>query len=229
MAHVIKFHPAMALLEQYVDGSLSSDMALAVAAHVDLCPHCQRLSRDINADQAAQQLLQPIKADNTNWQAMLDTILSSAASTDETALAAQADSDNSKAEVSIANRQFPLPRALQRLAAKQGKWLQLGGIASAKLPAGRNQHVSLLYIGENTEVPQHTHLGLEVTLVLAGRIVDEYGEYHAGDLLINTPADTHTPRTLAGEDCLCLSVLSAPLQFKKGLVRLLNPLQQLFY
>ncbi|MFT7195629.1 MAG: putative transcriptional regulator, partial [Rheinheimera aquimaris] len=51
----------------------------------------------------------------------------------------------------------------------------------------------------------------------------------AGDLLINSPDDTHTPRTLPDEDCLCLSVLSAPLQFKKGLTRLLNPLQQFFY
>src|SRR5690606_25302028 len=45
----------------------------------------------------------------------------------------------------------------------------------------------------------------------------------------NSPDDTHTPRTLANEDCLCLSVMSAPLQFKKGLTRLLNPLQQFFY
>lgn len=227
MAHAIKFHPAMPLLEQYVAGSLSADMALAVAAHIDLCPHCQRLNRDISADQAAQHLLQPLKADHTDWQSMLDTIVSTAANSAPATL--QTAYDSYKTDVSIADRQFPLPRALQHLAAKQGKWLQLGGIASAKLPAGRNQHVSLLYISENTEVPQHTHRGLEVTLVLAGKIVDEYGEYHAGDLLINTPADTHTPRTLAGEVCLCLSVLTAPLQFKKGLVRLLNPLQQLFY
>ena len=51
----------------------------------------------------------------------------------------------------------------------------------------------------------------------------------AGDLLINSPDDTHTPRTMADEDCLCLSVLSAPLHFNKGLTRLLNPLQQFFY
>ena len=115
------------------------------------------------------------------------------------------------------------------MAEKQNKWLHLGGIATAKLPAGDKQHVSLLYIDKGTEVPNHTHLGLEMTLVLAGKIVDESGEYGVGDLLINSPDDTHTPRTLADEDCLCLSVLSAPLKFNKGLTRLLNPLQQFFY
>ena len=142
---------------------------------------------------------------------------------------AQADIQDAPTQVQVAGREFTLPRALQRLAAKHGKWLQLGGIATAKIPAGGDYHISLLYISKDTEVPQHTHLGLEMTLVLAGKIVDENGEYVAGDLLINSPDDTHTPRTLADEDCLCLSVLSAPLQFKKGLTRLLNPLQQFFY
>ena len=35
MAHAIKFHPGIALLEQYAEGTLSGDVALAVAAHID--------------------------------------------------------------------------------------------------------------------------------------------------------------------------------------------------
>ncbi|HEX5791804.1 MAG TPA: ChrR family anti-sigma-E factor, partial [Rheinheimera sp.] len=168
-----------------------------------------------------------VKADHTDWDTMLNTILAQPEQ-------APADpvrhvSDNSSSSLIVAQREFTLPRALQRLAANHGKWLHLGGIATAKLPAGNDYHVSLLYISKDTEVPQHTHLGLEMTLVLAGKIADENGEYCAGDLLINSPDDTHTPHTLPDEDCLCLSVLSAPLQFKKGLTRLLNPLQQFFY
>lgn len=224
MAHAIKFHPGISLLEQHAEGTLSSDVALAVAAHIDLCPHCQRLSRDITVDMACQLEQTSVKTTATDWQDMIAAIVAepqlkkSALSPAELA-----------APIRINQREFTVPRALQRLAASHGKWLQLGGIATAKLPAGNTHHVSLLYIDKGTEVPQHTHLGLEMTLVLAGKIVDENGEYVAGDLLINSPDDTHTPRTLADEDCLCLSVLSAPLQFKKGLTRLLNPLQQFFY
>ena len=224
MAHAIKFHPGISLLEQHAEGTLSSDVALAVAAHIDLCPHCQRLSRDITVDMACQLEQTSVKTTATDWQDMIAAIVAepqlkkSALSPAELA-----------APIRINQREFIVPRALQRLAASHGKWLQLGGIATAKLPAGNTHHVSLLYIDKGTEVPQHTHLGLEMTLVLSGTICDENGEYGAGDLLINTPADTHTPHTRADEDCLCLSVLSAPLKFNKGLTRLLNPLQQFFY
>lgn len=224
MAHAIKFHPGIALLEQYAEGTLSGDVALAVAAHIDLCPHCQRINHDITVDLATQLAQTSEKPATDNWQQMIASIVAEP----------QIEKPSQRTEqqnqvVSVNGREFILPRALQRLSTQHGKWLQLGGIATAKLPAGSEHHVSLLYIDKDTEVPQHTHLGLEMTLVLSGKIVDENGEYCAGDLLINSPDDTHTPRTLANEDCLCLSVLSAPLQFKKGLTRLLNPLQQFFY
>jgi putative transcriptional regulator len=224
MAHAIKFHPGITLLEQFAEGTLNADVALAIAAHIDLCPHCQQLSHDLANDLAGQLQQLEVKADNTDWNTMLAAIVSEPQQPKPFASATTA-----VAPIVVNQREFILPRALQRLAAKHGKWLQLGGISTAKLPAGNNYHLSLLYISKNTEVPQHTHLGLEMTLVLAGKIVDEKGEYAAGDLLINSPDDTHTPRTLADEDCLCLSVLSAPLKFKKGLTRLLNPLQQFFY
>ncbi|MAD74745.1 MAG: anti-sigma factor [Rheinheimera sp.] len=229
MTHAVKFHPGLMLLEQYVEGSLSADVALAVSAHIDLCPHCQQLSRDITNDQACVLTEQQVTArdDVQEWNQMLDFI------TNQPVLAAKVPAhDNIAAQVAnvtVNGRTFQIPRALARLAENQNKWLHLGGIATAKLPTADKQHVSLLYIDKGTEVPNHTHLGLEMTLVLAGKIVDENGEYGVGDLLINSPDDTHTPRTLADEDCLCLSVLSAPLKFNKGLTRLLNPLQQFFY
>ncbi|KKO46832.1 anti-sigma factor [Arsukibacterium ikkense] len=228
MTHAVKFHPGLMLLEQYVEGSLSADVALAVSAHIDLCPHCQQLSKDITNDQAAVLAEQAVieRDSSQEWQQMLDFITNQPRS-------AGADSQRSAlpqlASVTVNGKTFEIPRALARLAEKQNKWLHLGGIATAKLPTADKQHVSLLYIDKGTEVPNHTHLGLEMTLVLAGKIVDENGEYGVGDLLINSPDDTHTPRTLADEDCLCLSVLSAPLKFNKGLTRLLNPLQQFFY
>ena len=225
MAHAIKYHPGMPVLEQFVEGTLGADVALAVSAHIDLCPHCQQLSQDIANDMAAQLTQQSVKTDKSEWLGMLESITAQP-QLSKTQLNAQYDAAQ---PIIVRDRQFSVPRTLQRLTAKHGKWLNLGGISTAKLPAGSDYHVSLLYISKDTQVPQHTHLGLEMTLVLAGKIVDENGEYHAGDLLINSPDDTHTPRTLADEDCLCLSVLSAPLQFKKGLTRLLNPLQQFFY
>jgi putative transcriptional regulator len=224
MAHVVKFHPSLNLLEQYSEGTLTPEVALVVAAHLDFCPHCQSLHRDIEADLACTLAQQPVAAaEGQDWQQMLDSILASPAAAPVSKTIA------SEVSLQVGEHQFKLPRSLQRIAEKRSKWLSLGGIATAKLPGTAEHHLSLLCIDTGTEVPLHTHKGLEITLVLAGEMVDEMGRYAAGDLIINTPDHTHTPRNLSDEPCLCLSVLTAPLEFKQGLTRLLNPLQRFFY
>jgi putative transcriptional regulator len=222
MIHAVKHHPALELLEQYIEASLAPELSLAIAAHLDLCPHCQRIKMDLEAEAGASLVTLPEAAGTeTDWQQMLDFITAQP----------EVDAKTSKRQpfaAQIQNSEILLPASLKPLLANKLKWLNLGGISTAKL-AGEDQHnVSLLYIRKDSEVPQHTHLGLEITLVLKGKIYDESGCYGEGDLLINTPDHTHTPRTMS-EDCLCLSVLTAPLKFKKGLTRLLNPLQHLFY
>lgn len=226
MTHAIKHHPGIQLLEQYVDGSLEADVALAVAAHIDLCPHCQLLCQDLNTEQGtALELATPVdKATNeTDWQAMLESI------TSEAPLSNPPKQHKGPVTFHFKDKTFQIPRSLARLVEQQTKWTHLGNIANNKLAAGDKRHVSLLYIDKDTAIPQHTHKGMEITLLLSGAIVDEQGQYGVGDILINTPDDTHTPRTLPDQDCLCLSVLSAPLKFNKGITRLLNPLQHFFY
>ncbi len=222
MIHAVKHHPALELLEQYIEASLAPELSLAIAAHLDLCPHCQRVKMDLEAEAgAALASLPEVQSTETDWQQMLQFITEQPEATVE-------PQKRQPLAVHIQNSDILVPASLKPLLQNKLKWLSLGGISTAKL-AGEEQHnVSLLYIRKDSEVPQHTHLGLEITLVLKGKIYDESGCYGEGDLLINTPDHTHTPRTMS-EDCLCLSVLTAPLKFKKGLTRLLNPLQHLFY
>jgi putative transcriptional regulator len=222
MIHAVKYHPTLELLEQFIEASLAPELSLAIAAHLDLCPHCQRIKMDLETEAGAALVSEPeAKSAETDWQQMLDFI------TAQPEVAATMEKRQPFA-LQIQNSEILLPASLKPLLENKLKWFNLGGISTAKL-AGEDQHnVSLLYIRKESEVPQHTHLGLEITLVLKGKIYDESGCYGEGDLLINTPDHTHTPRTMS-EDCLCLSVLTAPLKFKKGLTRLLNPLQHLFY
>lgn len=232
MAHVVKYHPSLNLLEQYCDGTLVSDVALIVAAHLDFCPHCQSLRHDIEADlacQLAQQSVSPQQAaqqDSSAWEQMMAQIIEAP---QVNAAELRRQQSPRQTTLQVGSHQFTLPRSVQRLAEKRNKWLNFGGISTAKLPAGDGHHLSLLCIETNTQVPLHTHKGMEITLVLAGEMVDEMGHYAAGDLIINTPEHTHTPRNISAEPCLCLSVLTAPLEFKQGLTRLLNPLQRFFY
>ncbi len=235
MAHVVKYHPSISLLEQYSEGTLAPELCLIHAAHLDFCPHCQTLHRDIEADLGCELAMQKAPVvDGSQWEQMLDQILSAEPVAREELSKQHSlhSADNKSGRVSellVGAHRFTVPRSLQRIVAKRNKWLTLGGIATAKLPGSEENHLSLLCIETDTEVPLHTHKGLEVTLVLAGEMVDEMGHYAAGDLIINTPDHTHTPKNISAEPCLCLSVLTAPLEFKQGLTRLLNPLQRFFY
>lgn len=227
MTQHVKHHPSISLLEMYCDGSLGAEVALLVAAHLDYCPHCQQLRQDIENElglELAASQVQPVQ--DNDWLHMMQQVLAAADNLSDTAPAPQTQPT---AAISVAGHQFELPRSLRRLAEQRSKWLSIGGIATSRLPSGEPHHLSLLFIDKNTDVPLHTHQGLEITLVLAGEMTDENGRYGPGDLLINTPEDTHRPRNIADEPCLCLSVLSAPLQFKEGLTRWLNPLQRFFY
>ncbi|HAT41914.1 MAG TPA: anti-sigma factor [Rheinheimera sp.] len=227
MPNTVKHHPSLSVLEQFCEGRLTAEVALVVAAHIDLCPHCQQLQHDIEADLACAWAGEPIAAttDNSAFAAMLQQIVSA----EPAPLEAAASSLSKAKSLEFGGQQFLVPRSLQRLAAKRSKWLTLGGIATARLPSGDPHHISLLYISEQTQVPRHTHQGMEMTLVLSGEIEDENGRYVAGDLIVATPDHTHTPRNVKQEPCLCLSVLSAPLTFTEGMTRLLNPLQRFFY
>ena len=82
-------------------------------------------------------------------------------------------------------------------------------------------------IAEGGRIPEHTHGGSEMTLVLRGGFADESGEYHPGDFLVREGWDKHTPVALEGEECICLAVLDAPLRFTRLRHRWLNPLLKL--
>ena len=75
MIHAVKHHPALELLEQYIEASLAPELSLAIAAHLDLCPHCQRIKMDLEAEAGAALVSLPEEqSTETDWQQMLDFI-----------------------------------------------------------------------------------------------------------------------------------------------------------
>ena len=82
----------------------------------------------------------------------------------------------------------------------------------------------LLRIPKGQPVPEHTHRGVELTLVLAGSFSDEVSTFRRGDVEMADPEILHTPRAGEEENCICLAVTDAPLRFSSRLMRLLQPL-----
>ena len=81
----------------------------------------------------------------------------------------------------------------------------------------------LLFIPAGTTVPDHSHGGMELTLVLKGAFSDEQDRFARGDIEIASEDVQHTPIADISEDCICLAVTDAPLKFKGLLPRLVQP------
>jgi putative transcriptional regulator len=98
------------------------------------------------------------------------------------------------------------------------------GVRQTILSSGREGSVRLLHIPPGQAVPDHSHNGLELTLVLQGSFSDDTGRFGVGDLEIADQALEHTPIADAGLPCICLAATDAPLRFNSFLPRLLQPL-----
>ena len=78
-------------------------------------------------------------------------------------------------------------------------------------------------------VPEHTHRGTEMTLVVNGHFSDGLSDYKSGDFTVMDGNHVHTPTTSSDEGCLVFSVVDKPLHFTSGWARLINPFSHLFF
>ena len=72
-------------------------------------------------------------------------------------------------------------------------------------------------------MPDHSHKGLEMTMVLQGAFSDEIDHFYRGDVEIADDNLTHKPKAETGELCICLAATQAPLVFNSWLPKLLQP------
>ncbi|MFC0119587.1 ChrR family anti-sigma-E factor [Pseudoalteromonas xiamenensis] len=216
---MIKHHPTDALLFAFAEGSLSVTLSMAVSAHIELCECCQQKLTQLEQSLGEESLggEEEILVDSA-FAAMFDDITA-----DDTF----AQTVDTVAETIMYQRkEIILPRALSCI--ERTEFLNLGKIGRSRYTVEDGTlRASLLHIGAGGEIPNHTHTGFEVTLLLDGDFGDEDGDYVPGDFIMLDGRHTHTPKTKEG--CLCFTVVSAQLHFNKGLSKLLNPIGNLIY
>ena len=104
------------------------------------------------------------------------------------------------------------------------KWRSIGmGVKQSILKTSRDATVRLLYIPSGVAMPDHSHAGTEMTLVLKGAFEDEVDYFARGDIEIADQDVHHTPVAVGSEDCICLSATDARLRFNALLPRLAQP------
>lgn len=222
---MIRFHPSNQTLVSFAEGVIAPSEGLLVSAHCEMCLQCHTKVRallDVRVENTFDEQL-PAEIDNTLGN-IFDAIVSRPACT------FKQKTMPSKTTLSIDGREFDLPKSLHRLAAQVNDWSHLvGNLWQAPVSLGGKNLANFIYMEHDGGVPEHTHLGRELTLVINGSFADEANHYVSGDFLIFDDKDTHTPRANSRDGCLVFSVIDEPLHFTSGWAKLINPLSHLYF
>lgn len=205
----IHHHTPDALLNAYASGNLPHPFAMVVAAHVSLCLECRAA---LEAHQAVGGALLE-SSDGTEVSSNL-----------KADIMAQLDAPVPATPTYKRSGVYPGP-VMAALKGKPPRWKSLGlGVRQCILSADQEGSTRLLYIPPGRAVPDHSHNGMELTLVLQGSFSDETGQFGVGDLEIADSDLEHTPIAGAGAPCICLAATDAPLRFSSFVPRLLQPI-----
>lgn len=217
----VQHHISDELLLDYATGNLAEGWSIAVATHLALCPACRdRLSfMEHTGGQLLEAADEPtaVATPADSWAAMKSKIKMQGASQTAAAKPVPAPSD------------IPvLPEPLRSYVGGDVatlKWKALGrGAYHIPIKTGDSEsQVRLLKIPAGKPVPEHSHGGRELTLVLKGAFTDGATVFKRGDVEEADETLTHQPVATPDEDCICLAVTDAPLKFKSLLVRLVQP------
>jgi putative transcriptional regulator len=223
----IKHHISDDFLLEYAAGTLSEGWSLGVASHLALCPECRERLAAMEGAAGAQldkiDATSPGGSEEDAWARMKGRL--GEIRVEEVLRDAPAPS----AALATAGPQGVLPEPLRSYVGgdiHEVKWRALGrGAYQILIDTGdRTTQTRLLRIPAGKPVPEHTHQGRELTLVLSGSFRDEVDRFGRGDVEEADGSLLHQPKADEDQDCICLAVTEAPLKFSSWIVRLVQPI-----
>lgn len=209
-----RHHPDNLSLLEYSAGNLSEPHALCIRLHLDRCPHCRS-----RVD--SMETLGAVIMENQPRVSMTDGMFDS--------IMAKVDNEPAVAAEPM-GKGMEKPGVLQKLLGtglNDLPWKrQLGDVSvldiTEKFP-NQSERVVLQKLAAGGKAPAHTHRGEETTLVLQGAFTDHKGVFNQWDFVVLNQEDEHKPVAVGCEDCITLSILSAPVKLTGTFTRLLNP------
>lgn len=208
---MIKHHPDIATLAAFAYGTLDKAQSFVVAAHLHSCPTCRDLVRGYETTAGALlEDQEPAEMSMSAADVMLDMILHGAS--------------NERRTLQVATPDVDLGTVLQTY--RDGPWRWIGpGVHVHVLAAPPGEtRLFLLKAEPGTSLPDHSHSGNELTLVLQGAFTHAGGRFAAGDLEEADGSVAHQPVVDDGQACICLVAMDGRLKLKGILGRILQPL-----
>lgn len=229
-------HPGDETLARYAAGSATRGVSLVVAAHLTFCPRCRdrvaayeaicgaMLREEWTVDPAPGQGT----GDDTPAPPDLDATIraiESGAQADAAPDGAAPCVEPALAVPEAARLPRPVLAALGPGASLHWRFRMAGLREHVLDDYCAHTRVSLLRARPGTAIPAHRHSGAERTLVLTGALRDGETVLRRGDVAEEGPGHGHRPVIEGDEECICLTVLDAPLRFT-GALGVLNMFQR---
>lgn len=206
------------LLAAYCAGSLDPARHALVASHLLLKPDNRRFIRTLENVVAADILTE--RASSVARRSERLAAIFEADGVDAPTAPASASSSAQDADV--------LPEPLRRFMGcglNGVSWsFVVPGVRECRLGEVGRGSATLYRVRAGRRLPQHTHEGSEVTLVLTGAFSDPVGRYMRGDISMADNSVDHSPEVDSEDDCICFAVTDAPLVLTSPLGRVVQRL-----
>jgi putative transcriptional regulator len=207
-----QWHPQPDQLVEFAAGTCHTGMSVAISVHLHFCTQCRAALSEL---ESASAVLFEQQAAVTVAESTFDRLMQRIQQ--EPAPEPVAPTLSTRFPRALATL---LPESLDKLDWRQPmKNLRVSHLMTDE----SGMIIGLHHMKAGGRVPNHYHRGDEISVVLEGGFSDQLGSYRAGDFITRTPDDTHSPQTDAHEDCLMLSVVTAPVKLTGALGWLLNP------
>ena len=206
------------LLASYAGGHLSAALHALVSSHLVLSTSNQAFVAALETCLSRAIELAPVDGAPEDRDRRLNAIFEHGGATEpagpgEAAGSASADM---------------LPEPLRRFVGKDISALawrtRIPGLREYTVEKLDGAEASLLWVRAGRKMPSHTHGGSEVTLVLSGSFDDHRGRYGRGEIVMADAEVDHAPRAGSEEDCLCFTVIDAPLRLTSPIGQILSQL-----
>jgi putative transcriptional regulator len=212
-------HPDPSTLISYAAGTLPNAISCVVACHLTLCPECSEHARWLG-------VLGGVMLDRLEAPAGDTGLAERAAGGFPDGLPAS-DLPRRDATPTIDDPVLPEPLARYLgMGVGDVPWKRVvKGVRQhwVKLPRGSGQ-IRLLRLTPGKVLLEHTHTGMELTLVLQGVYGDHTGDYLRGDVIEWTEGTLHQPRAAGDDDCICVIASENTPYFTRLAARLLRPI-----
>ncbi len=199
----IQQHPDLAWLIDYSAGTLSLGFHTVIASHIGVCANCR----------AQLHTVERMGAHLTVSNPTLRPRITAAA------IRARAPKLNPPPDAASPNGELRDFVAANLSFDWHGlDWRPgVSGLRIARLKDQKQERIWLLHAEPGVALPEHTHHGAELTLILHGAYRSDNQLYGVGDIDENDESITHRPIVTRDSDCISLLVFEGRLQYTGAL------------